>query len=126
VSDVVKRAREMMALAHSITDFDSTEAARLCDENNEPPTCVMCGGEYRITEYGDDPSALDDTCAHAAASVLASALIVTVARIEKLEALLLGTAGFMHGVASRVECDDLIAGRLLDEAAAIRKELNDE
>lgn len=66
---------EIEKLARLIDDFDSDEAARLCDENNEPPVCVACNGEYRIVEYGLDPTALDDGCAHEVAAKLARALL---------------------------------------------------
>lgn len=66
---------EIEQLATALDAFDSTEAGMRCHKNNEPPTCLSCGGEYRITNYGDDPTALDDGCAHEVVGKLARALL---------------------------------------------------
>ena len=66
---------EMEKLARAIDEFDPEEADRVCGENNEPTICVACGGEYRILEPGQEPTALDDACAHATVTDLARALL---------------------------------------------------
>jgi hypothetical protein len=132
VSDVVKRAREASAgfagrfefqPEHTI-DRGVGHVADFCDlddrlvyiapdcEDEDEDACVIAD---RIEGHVAEPIA-----------TMLNAVPALVARIEKLEALLLGTVGFMHGLSDHADCDDMIAAGLLTEAAAIRKELNDE
>ena len=66
---------EIEKLARAIDEFDPDEAARICGENNEPPTCIACNGEYRILEPDHYPTAFDNACAHDAVTRLARALL---------------------------------------------------
>lgn len=77
-------------LCRAIDAFDPDEAARICDENNEPPTCLACNGEYRSVEYGQDPSALDDDCAHETVTKLARSLLAVLPVVRAAEAWRLG------------------------------------
>lgn len=54
---------EIETLCRALDGFDSDEAERACGENNEPPCCVKCGGEYRM-DTGESPTAQCDACAH--------------------------------------------------------------
>lgn len=76
---------EAETLCRAIDAFDSTDAAQACRENNEPPTCLVCNGEYHITNYGDDPTAMDDACAHTTAREIARALLAVLPVVRAAE-----------------------------------------
>lgn len=65
---------ELEKLASAIDDFDSEASAEQCRTNDEWPSCLACGGEYRVN-VGLVPTALDSGCAHDTLTDFARALL---------------------------------------------------
>lgn len=64
---------QLTVLSKAIAEFDPEEVKRICDEQNERPLCLDCGGEY-VMAHGDDPTSLCDSCAHSNVELFAPAL----------------------------------------------------
>jgi len=54
---------ELERIAHAIDNFDPEAASDECEDSDDWPECLACGGQYRV-DVGLNPTALDNDCAH--------------------------------------------------------------
>lgn len=60
---------DVFGLAREVDGYEFDETL------NEPPVCIVCGGEYRIMEPDYDATPCCDGCAHRTLESLATALL---------------------------------------------------